>query len=105
MIQVTLQPVPSQRLQILLGGQQCEIAVYLRGTYLYVDVTVNGASISAGILARNQIPLVPTAYLGFTGYLLFTDTQGTEDPQYTGLGSRWQMLYLTQGDLATLGVN
>jgi hypothetical protein len=105
MLEVPLQPVPSQQLQIVLGGQNCEIAVYLRGSRLYVDLAVNGASISAATVARNQISLCPTAYLGFTGFLIITDTLGSEDPVYTGLGSRFQMLYLTNSDLATLGIS
>jgi hypothetical protein len=105
MQQIPLQSVPSQQVQCLLNGQNCEIAVYMRGTRLYVDLAVNGVSISSAVLAQNLTSLVPTAYLGFTGYLLFTDTLGTTDPQYTGLGSRYQLLYVTSADLATLGIS
>lgn len=99
-VQVALQPVPSQQLQIVLGGQNCQIAVYLRGTALYVDLNVNGADISTGVLALNLIPLVPTVYFGFAGNLVFLDTLGTNDPTYDGLGSRYQLLYLTAADYA-----
>jgi hypothetical protein len=104
MQQIPLQPVPSQQVQCVLNGQNCEIATYLRGSNLYVDLAVNGVSISSAVIARNQISLVPTSYLGFTGFLLFNDTQGSSDPQYTGLGARYMLLYLTLADLATLGV-
>lgn len=101
-VQVPLQPVPSQQLQIVLGGQNCQIAVYLRGVNLYVDTNVNGVDISVGVLAMNMVPLVPTVYLGFAGNLVFLDTQGTSDPTYDGLGSRYQLLYLTASDYAQL---
>lgn len=101
-VQVPLQPVPSQQLQIVLGGQNCQIAVYLRGSAMYVDLNVNGADISIGVLAMNMVPLVPTVYFGFAGNLVFLDTQGTSDPIYTGLGSRYELLYLTAADYAQL---
>jgi hypothetical protein len=101
-VQVPLQPVPAQQLQIVLGGQNCQIAVYLRGANLYVDVNSNGADISTGVLAMNMVPLVPCIYFGFAGNLVFIDTQGTSDPVYTGLGSRYQLLYLTAADYAQL---
>ena len=101
---VPLQPVPSQTLQTVLNGQNVAISVYQRTTGLYVDTSVNGALVSSAVIARDQVPLVPTAYLGFAGNLLFTDTLGTDDPTYTGLGSRFVLLFLTAAEYATLGV-
>jgi hypothetical protein len=102
MQQIPLQAVPSQQLQIVLAGQQVQIAVYTRSTGLYVDTSVNGVDISCGVIARDVVPLVPTTYLGFIGNLIFTDTQGTTDPVYTGLGSRYVLLYLTAAEYATM---
>jgi hypothetical protein len=102
MQQIALQAVPSQQLQIVLAGQNCQIAVYQRSTGLYVDLNVNGTDISIGVLALDLNPLVPTAYLGFAGNLLFVDTQGSTDPTYSGLGARYQLLYLTAADYASL---
>lgn len=101
-VQIALQAVPSQQLQIVLGGQNVQIAVYTRSTGLYVDVNVNNVDISSGVIAQNLNPLVPTAYLGFAGNLLFVDTLGTTDPVYTGLGARYQLLYLTAADYASI---
>jgi hypothetical protein len=95
---IPLQPVPSQLLQVVLGGQACQIAVYLRGAYIYVDV----ANISIAVIARDVVPLVPTTYLGFVGNLIFTDTQGTSDPTFDGLGTRYQLVYLTAAEYALI---
>jgi hypothetical protein len=97
---ISLQPVPSQQLQIVLGGQNCQIAVYLKGQHIYVDLNSNGADISIAVIARDVVPLVPTTYLGFIGNLLFTDTQGTSDPTFDGLGTRYQLVYLTASEFA-----
>lgn len=102
MLQIPLQPVPSQQLQAVLGGQNCQIAVYMKGTQMYVDVNSNGQDISIAVIARDAVPLVPTTYYGFVGNLLFTDTQGTGDPTYDGLGSRYQLVYLTADEYALI---
>lgn len=98
MQQIPLQPVPSQTLQVNLAGQNCEIAVYLLRDNLYVDLSVNGSLISSAVIAQNNNPLVPTVYLGFLGNIQFLDLQGTSDPTYDGLGSRYVLLYLTESD-------
>lgn len=99
---IPLQPVPSQQLQVVLGNQNCQIAVYLKGKHLFVDVNSNGADISIAVIAHDVVPLVPTTYLGFVGNLIFTDTQGTSDPTFDGLGSRYQLVYLTASEYAQL---
>ena len=54
--------------------------------------------------AKNLVSLVPTAYLGFSGWLVFVDTQGSEDPQYAGLGTRWVLVYLDECGRETYGI-
>lgn len=99
---IPLQPVPSQQLQVVLGGQLCQISVYLKRTYLYVDTSANGVDVSTAVMALNGVPLVPIGYTGFVGNLIFVDTQGTTDPQYSGLGSRYQLVYVTSADAAAI---
>ena len=54
-----------------------------------------------GVLARNATFMVMTAYLGFVGELFFLDTQGSNDPVYTGLGSRYLLLYVFPSEIPT----
>jgi len=37
--------------------------------------------------------------LGFLGDLFFFDTQGSNDPTYTGLADRYLLAFLTQAEL------
>lgn len=104
MQQVPLQAVPSQQSQITLDGQQCQISVYAKTQCMFLDLTVNGNPIAYAVQCKNLTNLVPTAYLGFSGWLTFVDTQGAEAPQYSGLGTRWLLLYLDETDLETYGV-
>ncbi len=57
----------------------------------------------ASAICENGNRLVRDAYLGFSGDLAVVDTQGASDPVYTGLGTRYQMVYLAPADLAALG--
>lgn len=101
---IPLQPVPSQQVQIVLGGQTCAISLYVKNQCMFFDLAVNGTQFCYAVQCANLVSLVPTSYLGFTGWITIIDTQGTSNPVYTGLGSRWQMLYLTQEDLVTYGI-
>lgn len=103
-VEVTLQAIPSQQVQTVLGGQQCQISVYVKTQCMFLDLNVNGVQIIYAVQCKNLVSLIPTAYLGFAGWLMFLDTQGSEDPKYTGLGSRWQLLYLTEEDLTAYGI-
>lgn len=97
---VPLQPLPSQFFNVTLAGQACTIAVYQKSTGLYLDLTVANVVRMTGVLCRDRVRLVRQAYLGFVGDLAFIDTQGAQDPDYTGLGARFQLVYLTPADLA-----
>jgi hypothetical protein len=96
---IPISATPSQKLSSVLGGQNCQFKVYQKTTGLYVDVYVNNAPIVQGAIARDRVRIVRHAYLGFVGDLAFVDTQGTSDPESTGLGSRYAFIYLEASDL------
>ena len=96
---IPLSAKPSQTLKITLGTQNCQINVYTLTTGLYLDLLVDGSAVITGALCHDRCRLVREAYLGFTGDLSFIDTQGLDDPVYSGLGDRYQLLYLEPSDL------
>ena len=97
---IPTQPVASSFFSVTLGGQNCQIAVYQKTTGLFLDLSVNGVQLVGCVLCHDRVRLVREAYLGFIGDLTFIDTQGLADPVYTGLGSRWVLVYLTPADVA-----
>lgn len=113
MLTVPLSAVPSQTLQIVLGGQNVQMAVYTKDGYDFTDPTLETPNTNIYVdLAYNNIVLTTTQialdekrlllnrqYLGFIGDFMFIDTQGFDDPQYAGLGARWLLLYLEAADL------
>jgi len=90
---IPLLATPSQTLSVRLGGQSCVIHVYQVSTGLYVDLYRSDELIVGGVVARNGVRLVRDAYFGFAGDLAFVDTQGTSDPEASGLGTRWILAY------------
>jgi hypothetical protein len=98
---IPLQSVPSQTVATLLGGQQCQLSVYQKDQGIFFDLTSNGVDMTIATIARNAVWLDPhAAYDGFIGNFIFIDTQGLDDPFYTGLGARWQLVYLTAAEYA-----
>lgn len=101
---IPLRPIPSQTLNVALDNQQCLLNVYQKFYGLFVDVYVSDQLIIGGVIAENLNRIVRSDYLGFNGDLIFADAEGSEDPQYQGLGGRFEFLYLSPDDLTQLGL-
>lgn len=99
MLTIPVQPVPNQVLQVSLSNQACSIELTQFQYGLFMNVSVSGTLIIGGVICQNLNRIVRDTYLGFDGDFAFYDTQGTSDPIYTGLGSRWLLLYLSPSDL------
>lgn len=104
MIQVPLQALASQVVAVVLGNQNTQLNIYSKLGVLYMDVYVNNAPIIVGVQCQNGNRIVRGVYLGFLGDLIFVDTQGSSDPFYSGLGTRFFLEYLTVDDLTILGL-
>ena len=100
MLQIPIQPVPSQQVKAVLASQNCQIAIYQKLQGLFVDLNSNGEEISTGVIARNAVQLDPREYGSFSGNLMFIDTQGNDDPTYDGFGTRFFLIYLTADEFA-----
>jgi hypothetical protein len=99
MQQIPLQAVPNQALTVSLSGQACQLNVYQKTYGLFIDVYINNVLIIGGVICENLNRIVRDAYLGFLGDLVFLDTQGTDDPEYSGLADRYQLIYLLPSEL------
>src|SRR5580700_2690599 len=96
---IPLQATPNQTFSVGLNQQQCRINVYQKQPGLFFDLYLSDVAIITGVLCLNLNLLVRNSYLGFIGDFAFVDNQGTNDPDYTGLGSRYQLVYLEIGDI------
>lgn len=108
---VPLQAVPAQNILTVLGGngQTVMLKIYTRRYGpLYMDIYINGVFEIGAVICENLRRIIRNQYLndavGFAGDFVFQDLQGSTDPVYTGLGTRYQLLYLSEDDLASLGL-
>lgn len=99
MLTVPLQATPNQTVAVPLAGQSCQLNVYQKSTSLMADVLVDGEIVLSGVLCLDRNRLIRDLYLGFVGDLAFFDTQGLDDPAYTGLGGRYQLVYIEASEL------
>lgn len=99
---IPIQAIPSQIVTVVLGGQNCQIQIDQKNPCIFVSINADGNDISLGVRARNVIALNANVYEPFDGNLIFWDNQGKDDPVYTGLGSRFLLVYLTEAEYAQL---
>ena len=102
--QIPLGAVAGQTFSINLGNQACLIELRTLGlgvdAHLYFSLTVSGSPIVTTRVCRNrQRLLLDAQYRGFQGDFMFIDTQGDTDPAYTGLGTRYVLVYILQAEL------
>jgi len=104
---IPTQPIPNQTLQVQLGTQPVVLNIWQTAYALFVTVYVGNTLVVASVIAENLNRIIRSEYLGFVGDLAFDDTQalgpdGPTDPVFTGLGSRYQLLYLEEADVAAV---
>lgn len=102
MQEIPLQAVPSQMTKVVLGAQNCQILIYQKPQGVFLDINVDGSDIVTAVIARDAVPLVCRDYLGFSGNLIFIDTQGKDDPNFEGFGTRFSLVYLTAEEYALI---
>ena len=114
---VPLQPVNSQILSITLNQQACTVYLYAKQiqvpaaaevevnppTFLIInplfmdlyltDSNGNTSLVIGGVICQDRNRIVRNTYLGFNGDLAFIDSQGSQDPVPSGLGSRYLLTY------------
>jgi len=93
MLQIPLQAVPSQFTKVVLGDQNFQILLQQKEQGLFVDVNVNGADVVTSVIARDNDDILCRKYTGVIGSLKFYDLQGQTDPHYSGLNSRYVLMY------------
>lgn len=98
---IPTKPIPNQTFNVTVGGQNCTLHIYQKAFGLFMDVSVANELIIGGVICENLNRIVRSAYLGFIGDFVFIDNQGSSDPVYTGLGSRYSLAYVTPADISS----
>jgi hypothetical protein len=95
---IPLGAVPSQTMSVVLGGQNCQLALYQKSTGVFMDVRMSGAGVALAVLVRDRNRIVRLDDGTFIGDLLMYDTQGVSDPDYNGFGTRYKLAYIEPSD-------
>ena len=90
---IPLNAIASQSFSVQLNNQNCDINLYQKSTGLCFDLILNNTPIVNSMICLNGVGLIRQSYLGFSGQLVFVDTQGDDDPYYTELGTRYLLTY------------
>ena len=98
MLKIPLKQVPSQKLRVVLGGQNCTINLYYRFGNTYMDLVVGGGVVVNGAICRNRSSVVNVANHIFTGALYFLDLLGDSDPNYKLFNDRYILLYVSASE-------
>ena len=102
MREIPLRPIPNQSLQTILGGQNCTLRFYTREVdcrdSLYCVLAIDQTNVFCGVICQEFFGLKLYRYWPFAGALVFVDMQGEEAPNWRGLGSRWKLLYIEEGE-------
>lgn len=88
LMNIPLQPIPNQSVSFPLNGATYTIEVDTLLENIYISVIQGGQYVLRNRALRAYAPV------GFG--LQLADTLGTDDPVYTGLGSRWLLMGLQQ---------
>ena len=105
MLTMPVEATPNQQFQVVLDDQNCTIALYQRGKRMYLDLYVDDTAICQGMICLPTVG-VPRNSRDFSGKIFVVDTLSTpsrqEAPQWEGLGSRWNLVFLTADEVEEL---
>lgn len=96
---IPLSATPSQIVTCVLNGQNVQVSLYQKTTGMFIDCALNGVVIFSCFQVMTGVNLIQQSYYGFIGGLVMFDTQGTENPSYQGLGTRWVLGYLLPNEV------
>lgn len=90
---IPLQATANQTLNVIINNRFLRLDVYQRSTGVFLNVWLSDSLVVSGAVCQNQKNIIHADYLGLGVELFFFDMQGSSDPDYTGLGSRYILLY------------
>ena len=98
MKKIPLQQTPSQKLRVVLDGQNCTMLIYYRFGATYMDLYVGNELVESGAVCRNRASIIKVANTLFTGSLHFLDMLGDSEPDYNLFNDRFILLFVSAGE-------
>lgn len=104
MLKIPLKQTPSQKLRVVLDGQNCTLSIYYRFGTTYMDLYVGNTLIEQGAVCRNRAGIIRVANSTFSGSLHFLDLLGESDPDYRLFNDRFILLFVGAGETMPEGL-
>ena len=95
MVKIPLKQIPSQKLRVVLDGQNCTIELYYRFGNTYLNLYVGNTIIEKGAICRNRASIIKIANSVFSGSLHFLDLLSDDEPYYKKYNDRFILLYVS----------
>jgi len=102
MQQIPINQVPNQTLSCVLSEQSVTLAIRQTDYGVFMDVYKSGTLVIGGVICEVMNRIVRSTYLHFDGDFFWQDTQGSDDPDYSGFNDRWLLFYVTPDELAQI---
>ena len=99
MLFLPVKNIPNQRFSAVLDNQNCTLEIFQRFDRLYLNLFVDDTAVVLGVICHNNLGITAVDTLAFRGMLYFTDVQGNSDPQYEGLGTRYCLVFVPEGEI------
>lgn len=93
MMEIPLSAVPFQVVNAIVNGQSYQVTVRQLGDSLFSSVVCDGESVTDSVAAVANGPLIPWAQTIAQTQLYWYDSQGSDRPNYEGLGDRWRLVF------------
>lgn len=98
MQEIRISPNPNQRFNVTLNGQNCTISLKQMGSYLYLGLAVDSFVICEGAICQEAAEIIQSPSPYFKGSLFFIDTEGSNPPDWSGLGARYRLIFAPARD-------
>ncbi len=89
---------PNQSLQILLDNQAMSFRLYQRNSNLYIDIYKEDEPLCFGQKCVFGSSVIRFSQNLFKGSLHFIDMTAQHSPEYSSLGSRFYLIYLSENE-------
>lgn len=89
---IPLLPTPNQVVNTTINDKAIEVSLALRkNNRLYATISINNETIISSRVCLDRTALTPEWYKNKNMVFTFVDSQGYTDPEYSGLGSRYNL--------------
>lgn len=93
---VPLESIVRQEFYAILGGQNFTLRIVSQGERTYLDAKIGDDYVIRGALCHDRVSLRQFRTRKMEGDFYFVDILGNENPYYTGFGSRFYLVWVSE---------